>query len=140
MHETLTVLLILGMFILRLGVPLAFIVIVGYLLSRLDARWQAEAQAQREANPLYQAALRALPQEPTIQEPCWQVKGCGKALRDRCAAPGESATPCWTVRFRAEGALPPICQSCPLFLTARYTTVPHMAGQMAEATVGQMGN
>ncbi len=39
--------IVLGMFILRLGVPLAVILTVGYLLRRLDAKWQAEAQAQR---------------------------------------------------------------------------------------------
>ena len=38
--------IILGMFLLRLAVPLAITLLVGYLLHRLDARWQAEAQAQ----------------------------------------------------------------------------------------------
>ncbi len=43
-------LVILGLFILRLGVPLAIILAVGYGLRRLDAKWQAEAELHRAEN------------------------------------------------------------------------------------------
>jgi len=39
------VVVITGMFVLRLGVPLAITLAVGYLLRRLDAKWQAESEA-----------------------------------------------------------------------------------------------
>lgn len=136
MQELLTALMILGMFIIRLGVPLALILVVGYFLSRLDAQWQAEAQAQRERNPIYQAALRSLPQEATLHDPCWQVRGCDSALYSQCAASKDPTTPCWIARFQAEGALPPLCQSCQIFTTARFTADQHAAvrvvSQMAE--------
>ncbi len=35
---------IIGFFILRLGVPILLLLLVSYLLSRLDARWQGEWQ------------------------------------------------------------------------------------------------
>jgi hypothetical protein len=41
--------IIVGMFILRLGIPLAITVFVGYCLRRLDDKWQAEAQARQAA-------------------------------------------------------------------------------------------
>lgn len=44
------VVVITGMFVLRLGVPLAITLAVGYLLRRLDAKWQAESEAQWRAN------------------------------------------------------------------------------------------
>ncbi len=45
--STLTdVLMIIGLFTLRIGVPLAVIVSLAYLLKRLDRRWEAEARKQ----------------------------------------------------------------------------------------------
>jgi hypothetical protein len=38
--------IIFGLFMLRLAVPLAMVLLVGYCLRRLDERWQAEALAQ----------------------------------------------------------------------------------------------
>ncbi|RLT41109.1 MAG: hypothetical protein DWI57_07430 [Chloroflexi bacterium] len=38
---------ILGLFLLRLGVPLLITAAVCYGLRRLDTRWQAEAEAER---------------------------------------------------------------------------------------------
>ena len=46
MDRLLEVAVITGMFVLRLGVPLAITLTVGYLFRRLDAKWQAEARAQ----------------------------------------------------------------------------------------------
>jgi hypothetical protein len=47
-----------GMLFLRIGVPALIIVGVGYLLKRLDARWEAEARA-------YQAKVAA--EQPAVQ-------------------------------------------------------------------------
>jgi len=40
-----TAMVVLGFFLLRLGVPILITAIVCYGLRRLDARWQAEAEA-----------------------------------------------------------------------------------------------
>lgn len=50
MDQLLEVAVITGMFVLRLGVPLAITLAVGYLLRRLDAKWRAEAETQWKAN------------------------------------------------------------------------------------------
>jgi len=39
---------VVGIFLLRLGVPLAITLAVGYWLRRLDAKWEAEALGQWE--------------------------------------------------------------------------------------------
>ena len=54
--------IIAGMFILRLGVPLAITLLVGYGLNRLDAKWQAEAEARRQKVDI-QPQVRAEPVE-----------------------------------------------------------------------------
>jgi len=41
---------IVGMFLLRIGVPLTMTLAVAYFLRRLDAKWQAEAWAEWEAS------------------------------------------------------------------------------------------
>jgi hypothetical protein len=52
------VLILIGMFFLRVGVPLIVILGLGYLLKRLDARWEAEARAQRAAEIAKQQAAQ----------------------------------------------------------------------------------
>ncbi len=57
-------LVVVGMFLLRFGVPLLVVVGIGYLLKRLDARWEAEARAQRAAEAADQPAQR-----PSVPQP-----------------------------------------------------------------------
>ena len=111
------VLVILGLFILRLGVPLAIILIVGYGLRRLDAKWQAEARAQLEASQAEQKAAREpqIKMLKVIEEPCWIIKGCPQTVYTQCPAYQHPDTPCWMARFRAEGAIPAKCYRCALF-------------------------
>jgi uncharacterized membrane protein YraQ (UPF0718 family) len=48
MDSLLQTAIIVGMFVLRLGIPLAITLLVGYWLRRLDNKWQAEARARQE--------------------------------------------------------------------------------------------
>ncbi len=64
MDELPEVLVVVGMFILRLGVPLMIVVAVGYLLRRLDSRWEAEAQAETQLKREMEAA-QEIPVERT---------------------------------------------------------------------------
>ena len=48
MDGLLQVAIVVGMFILRLGVPLLITLLVAYWLRRLDKKWQAEAQTRQE--------------------------------------------------------------------------------------------
>jgi hypothetical protein len=111
------VLVIAGMFILRLGVPLAITLAVGYALLRLDAKWQAEAWAEWESGQLEEQAAQAAGGATSLaaKQACWELKGCGQAVRDQCPAFKRPSIPCWLARRRAEGRLPAACYDCGLF-------------------------
>lgn len=102
---------ILGMFILRLGIPLAITLGIGYALRRLDARWEAEAVTfrEQEAAPVELQALK------TVDQPCWEVKGCDEDSRAKCPACKAWDIPCWVARLRATGRLPAECHGCEIF-------------------------
>ena len=108
-----------GMFILRLGVPLAITLAVGYLLLRLDRKWQAEAWAEWKSSQLEeeeqagQAAGRVT--SPAAGQLCWDLKDCSQAVREQCSAFKQPNIPCWLARRRAEGRLPAACYDCELF-------------------------
>jgi hypothetical protein len=105
---------ILGMFVLRLGVPLMITLGVGYLWRRLDAKWQAEAEAQQKADRAPQKAVQSGVLDKLTQS-CWSIKGCDEAVRANCAAFKQPDTPCWLARRRSEGGLPTECYSCEQF-------------------------
>jgi uncharacterized membrane protein YraQ (UPF0718 family) len=105
------ILAVVGMFLLRLGVPLVITLAVGYWLRRLDAKWQTEAQAQWEQEEL-PAELKAL-ERP--EQPCWEIKGCTEAQKARCPACKAWDIPCWVAQLRATGRLPAGCPDCALF-------------------------
>ena len=109
-----TILVMIGLFLLRLGVPLAITLAVGYWLRRLDAKWEAEAAAQRiqEEQPTELKALK------TAERPCWEEKGCDEARRAQCPACKFLDIPCWAARLRATGSLPAECPSCARFSTS----------------------
>ncbi len=54
-------LLLVLMFVLRLGVPLLITVAIAYGLKRLDTRWQAEAENQAEAESTVGAPVQPSP-------------------------------------------------------------------------------
>jgi hypothetical protein len=105
------ILAITGMFLLRLGVPLAITLAVGYALRRLDARWEAEALTQWEHEEV-PAELKALKRP---EQPCWEEKGCTEAQRAECPACKGWDIPCWVAHLRATGRLPARCHNCGRF-------------------------
>lgn len=125
------VLLIIALFVLRLGVPLLITVAIGYGLSRLDAKWQAEAETEQLAQqpvadrpqqrPVKQPAIV---QVPTLQQtyvrdhagrPCWGLKDCAEAVTDAISACERGDTPCWEARRLKEGGLPEKCSTCEVY-------------------------
>lgn len=58
------ILVLIGLFLLRFVIPIAITVGLGYLLIRLDRRWQAEAKAAREALDEREPAERPGPAQP----------------------------------------------------------------------------
>jgi hypothetical protein len=101
--ETISVIFafITGLF-MRLAIPIAGTLILIYLLRRLDAYWQAEAE-----------------QAPVNLEKieCWKSKGCSEEQRKTCTA-ASSPLPCWQVHRQSNGYLQEKCISCEVFRTA----------------------
>lgn len=118
--------IIVTMFILRLGVPIALMCLVTWGLRRLDTRWQAEAVARAQqlaatkANSLALATARPALPAAIIQEPCWEYRACPENVRARCPAYLSPRVPCWVARRQADGQLPSQCCRCSLFTTARH--------------------
>jgi hypothetical protein len=106
---------VIGLFILRLGVPLAITLVVAYFLRRLDARWQAEAWAQWEASQPEDKIVAEAQRLQAGKQPCWELKGCKEQARDNCAAYKQPGIPCWLARRRSEGRLPTECINCAQF-------------------------
>lgn len=112
------ILAILGMFILRLGVPLILVLGVGYVLRRLDRNWEAEATARRRALDAEILAAQ-LPQISMSDRPCWEVRSCPPRVRDGCPVHSRSGVACWIARYQAEGEMPAMCVGCSLLVAAQ---------------------
>lgn len=139
------IVVIIGLFMLRIGVPLAIMVGLVYFLKRLDRRWEAEARAEQAiAKPAQQPAGLASPQTATARpaiaeipvsklplsaglatqpglipvakgQPCWDTKGCAETNYKECPAYLHPDQPCWQARLQAEGKIPEACPSCEIF-------------------------
>ncbi|MEZ4637213.1 MAG: hypothetical protein R2856_20040 [Caldilineaceae bacterium] len=114
MDGVLTTLAVVGLFVLRLGVPVAVVALVGYALHRMDAKWEAEADAyRRQSMPKVEVTLRP------VEQPCWVLKNCPEEMYTHCVAFEKSGMPCWLARSKADGMLPNACVTCTLFSLRR---------------------
>lgn len=104
-----------GLFVLRLGVPLAITFAVAYFLRRLDVKWQAEAWAEWEASRPQEEISPEAKRLKIGKQPCWSLKGCDETVRANCPASKLIDLPCWFARRRSEGRLPAECYNCELF-------------------------
>lgn len=107
MNELLEPLVVIGLFLLRLAVPLAITLLIGYLLRRLDARWELETQSHSHTVATEEPAA--------VQQPCWEDKECSARRRSRCPARGLANIPCWLARLRVENRMPAECTGCVRF-------------------------
>jgi len=124
------VLYIIGLFVLRLGVPIAITLTIAYFLHRLDARWEKEARLEQETGRVAKGAEKKkgvlLPQPPmpapmpialdSYGKPCWEIKNCDSIQMADCPARQDSSVPCWQARRQEEGRIPLECYHCEIFL------------------------
>lgn len=88
---------------LRLIVPLTVTALVVYLLHRLDARWQAEAEHEH-----------AMLVKDNM--PCWKEQGLSMdEIKSRAA---KSEQPCWQTHRLSNGYLREACLDCEVFISA----------------------
>jgi hypothetical protein len=126
------ILYIIGLFVLRLGIPIAVTLTIAYFLHRLDARWEKEARLQQDAGratkeveqrksvsiPLPQPAMPVpIPLAlDSYGKPCWELKDCDPVEMADCPARQDSSVPCWQARRQEEGRIPVECYHCEIFL------------------------
>ncbi len=84
---------VVGLLLVRLGIPLLISLGIGYWLVQLDNRWRIADAGQR----------------------CWDVKKCPPEQRSRCTAYQHPDIPCWAIVRATEGQLRPQCVGCPAF-------------------------
>jgi hypothetical protein len=110
---------LLVLLIVRLGVPIAVTAGIVWGLRRLDARWQAEAEAQRVSRAVAKGLVSpAAAASPLLAEgPCWKQVNCAPEKQSHCPACQLTDIPCWMARLRTEGKLPARCYGCALFRT-----------------------
>ncbi len=97
--------------LLRLGLPLVVTAGAIWLLRRVDARWQAEAEQTRTQ----------LPVVPIVR--CWEVKHCPPEKVVGCPAYLDQGTPCWQQFRDRSGHLQERCLACQLFEQAVVPTL-----------------
>jgi hypothetical protein len=93
-------------FVLRLALPVGLTLAAGWLLRRLDARWQSQAAASAPARRV----------GPTT--PCWIQHQCSAERRAACPAFGQTGVPCWQFYRDARGNLRADCLTCDVLLQA----------------------
>lgn len=110
---------LIALFILRLGAPIAITAAIVWGLRRLDARWQAEAEAQRVSRAVAKGLVppEAVTSPMMAEGPCWKHNNCPPEKQSHCAACALTDIPCWMARLRADGKLPARCYGCVLFRT-----------------------
>ena len=106
--ETLaSLLVILAGLLLRFAIPILGTILVIYVLRKLDAHWQAEA----EQIPV-----------PIEKVECWKIKGCSEEQHKNCPA-AVSILPCWQTHRRPNGYLQEKCISCEVLINAPIPTL-----------------
>jgi|CXWL01.1.fsa_nt_gi hypothetical protein len=102
--DTLTsILVLLSGVLLRLLVPLSLTALVVFVLRKLDARWQAEAELE----------MKLLAKDET---PCWREQGLSLDRIEQMSA--ASGKPCWQIKRLPNGYLREECLGCEAFLSA----------------------
>ena len=95
-----------GWVALRFGLPVAATLAVCWFFKRIDARWQAEAEAYRNEKGMDKLV-------PIIR--CWVLNDCPPEIRDNCQAYQEKNTPCWQHFRTKNGELKEKCIGCEVF-------------------------
>jgi hypothetical protein len=95
---------------LRLAIPLLITAFAAWMLKRLDARWQQEAEEAIELDtgqvPLFD------------QLRCWVTNECPQENLAKCPAYQERNRPCWQIFREESGQLRESCLGCDVFRKA----------------------
>jgi hypothetical protein len=98
---------VMGMFVVRLVLPITITVVFVLVLRWLDGRWQAEANSQPD-----------LSAGKPHNSGCWDVHKCSDEQKAHCTAYAHPETPCWQVKRNQQGILQEQCLGCKVFQNA----------------------
>jgi hypothetical protein len=110
-EEFVETLVVLGMFVLRIGAPVAVTLALGYWLEK-KLRPQEEQKNGRIVN--IEAARRGRSSK-IIQLHCWDLHHCESTQRAACAAYQHPDLPCWLALQVAGNKVHEQCFSCALY-------------------------
>lgn len=100
-----------GMFALRLGIPIALTIWVG--------RWLEKKMRPSEENGIRQEEMERRAGGKIIYLHCWDFKKCDATRRLQCAATKHPNLPCW-LALQAEGLdVRQECYTCALYKPQR---------------------
>lgn len=102
METLISILVLIAGLLIRLAMPIALTAMLIFVLRKLDAHWQAEAELPQPAVPVIE---------------CWKVKNCSTEQRKICVA-YQATVPCWQVKRLPNGYLREECLSCKIFTKA----------------------
>lgn len=92
---------------LRVAVPIAITILAASYLHKLDARWQAEAELEKNT-------------QLKDEMPCW--KDMGLPVEQIKLRTTTNEQPCWQTHRLANGRLRETCLDCEIFLSAPIPT------------------
>ncbi len=96
------------MFVLRIGVPIALTLVVGYWLEKKLAPAQQVSSRARTTG-----SAKIIPLH------CWDVKKCTSTQRAQCAAYRRPDLPCWLALQAAGEKVRPECHTCAFYKPER---------------------
>jgi len=102
METIFSLLAVLSGLLIRLAIPIALTAGLVFILRKVDAYWQSEAQ---------------LPQPNVQTVECWKIKKCSTEQRKNCLA-YQATLPCWQAKRLSNGYLREECLSCKVFTEA----------------------
>lgn len=117
------VLILIGMFLIRVIVPAAILLAIGFLYEYLVEKHMpreggsAMPQIDKEtALPVITIRNTSAPQPEMYWAPaCWEVMHCPAERRAACPAAQRQGVPCWVTMQLLTGQLPDRCLACPIF-------------------------
>lgn len=115
--QVLEILALIGIFLVRFGVPLLLSAAVVWWLHRLDTRWSKAAPAVTRV-PDDTPATKTADHARIISEPCWVYRACPEERRNQCPAYLNPEVVCWLARLRCDGRLASGCRCCSVFATS----------------------
>lgn len=121
-QDVLDALVILGMFFLRIGVPIIVTLALGAWLEKK----LRPAETQRTQQPIQRGTIIPFPRVQNgaraTSAPCahcWESKQCDSAQRAQCAAYKRPDLPCWLALQAAGGKVRAECADCEFYTQPR---------------------